>query len=50
MKQRMFGRTGRMVSEVGFGSWGIGEDSGRRFQTGKPWSANDCARSRCYVH
>jgi len=24
MKQRMFGRTGRMVSEVGFGSWGIG--------------------------
>src|SRR5579864_2384681 len=24
MRQRMVGRTGRMVSEVGFGSWGIG--------------------------
>ena len=24
MKQRIFGRTGRLVSEVGFGSWGIG--------------------------
>ena len=29
MKQRMFGRTGRMVSEVGFGSWGIGGGSRR---------------------
>ncbi len=38
MKQRMFGRTGRIVSEVGFGSWGIGGGQWTRFQTGKLWT------------
>jgi aryl-alcohol dehydrogenase-like predicted oxidoreductase len=37
MKQRMFGRTGRMVSEVGFGSWGIGGGQWTEIPTGKPW-------------
>ncbi|WP_413992513.1 aldo/keto reductase [Labrys okinawensis] len=32
MKQRLFGRTGRLVSEIGFGSWGIG---------GAQWTAVD---------
>jgi aryl-alcohol dehydrogenase-like predicted oxidoreductase len=28
MQSRMFGRTGRMVSEIGFGAWAIGADWG----------------------
>ena len=51
MKQRMFGRTGRMVSEVGFGSWASGEDeAGGDSRPGSSGRANDRARSRCYVH
>jgi aryl-alcohol dehydrogenase-like predicted oxidoreductase len=29
MQSRMFGRTGRMVSEIGFGAWAIGADWGK---------------------
>jgi aryl-alcohol dehydrogenase-like predicted oxidoreductase len=41
MKTRTFGRTGRQVSEIGFGAWGIG---------GAQWGGADEAESMATLH
>jgi aryl-alcohol dehydrogenase-like predicted oxidoreductase len=41
MKTRVFGRTGRRVSEIGFGAWGIG---------GAQWGGADEAESMAALH
>ncbi|MFM7042016.1 MAG: aldo/keto reductase, partial [Planctomycetaceae bacterium] len=41
MKTRAFGRTGRRVSEIGFGAWGIG---------GAQWGGADEAESMATLH